>query len=42
MLKINDLHYAYGKIQALNGIDLELEEGEIQQSSGRMALASPR
>ena len=34
MLKINDLHYAYGKIQALNGIDLELEKGEIHAVIG--------
>ncbi len=29
MLKIRDLHVAYGNIQALRGIDLDVNEGEI-------------
>lgn len=29
MLKINDLHVYYGKIEAIKGIDFEVNEGEI-------------
>ena len=29
MLKINDLHVSYGKIEALKGISLEVSQGEI-------------
>lgn len=34
MLKIEDLYFAYGKIQALNGINLELKAGEIHAVIG--------
>jgi len=34
MLKISGLKFAYGKIQALNGVDLELEEGSIHAVIG--------
>ncbi len=34
MLKINDLHFAYGRIQALRGVDLELEDGTIHAVIG--------
>lgn len=34
MLKINDLQFAYGKIQALRGLNLELEEGSIHAVIG--------
>ena len=29
MLKINDLHAAYGGIKALKGVSLEVNEGEV-------------
>ena len=29
MLKINDLHAGYGKIQILSGVDLEAEQGQV-------------
>ncbi len=34
MLKIEDLQFSYGKIQALRGIDLELKDGEIHAVIG--------
>lgn len=34
MLKINDLCFAYGRIQALNGVSLELKKGEIHAVIG--------
>ena len=34
MLKIEDLKYSYGKIQALNGVNFEVKEGEIMAIVG--------
>lgn len=34
MLKVEDLKFAYGKIQALNGVSFELAEGEIMAIVG--------
>lgn len=34
MLKVEDLKFAYGKIQALNGVNFELAEGEIMAIVG--------
>ncbi len=34
MLKINNLHYQYGKIQALRGVNFKIEDGEIMAIVG--------
>lgn len=34
MLVVEDLHFAYGKIQALNGVNLTLKDGEIHAVIG--------
>lgn len=34
MLKIEDLKYSYGKIQALNGVNFEVKDGEIMAIVG--------
>jgi len=43
MLKINDLHFSYGRHAVLNGVDLELNDGEIgvllgKNGSGKTTL----
>ena len=42
LLEVDDIHTYYGNIEALKGISLEVEEGEIVTLIGSTAPASPR
>jgi branched-chain amino acid transport system ATP-binding protein len=41
LLEIKDLHVSYGGIQALKGISLEVDEGEIISIIGANGAGSP-
>ena len=34
LLKLENIHMAFGKVQALNGLDLEVRKGEIHSIIG--------
>ncbi len=42
MLKIDNLTFSYGKIQALKGVSFEVKQGEILSIVGQTARASQR
>lgn len=35
VMRVNGLHFSYGKNEVLNGIDLEIEENKITTFFGR-------
>lgn len=42
LLELEDIHVAYGKVEAVRGINLKLDEGGSPPSSGRTGRARPR